>query len=151
MICAMRGFALAVAAAMSLAATALAAGDEPAKPDPNDPALVARGKVAYDQHCASCHGAKLEGQPNWQKRLPNGRMPAPPHGPTGHAWHHSDKQLFDVTKIGPAGLIPGYRSDMPGFKEILSDAEIWAVLSYIESTWPPEIRERQRRMNAGKP
>ena len=33
---------------------------------------LAFGKAVYDQHCASCHGAKLEGQPNWRKPLPNG-------------------------------------------------------------------------------
>ena len=118
--------------------------------NPEDPAFIARGKAVYGQHCASCHGARLEGQPNWRHRLPNDRVPAPPHDPTGHTWHHSDKQLFDMTKIGPAGLLPGYQSDMPGFKDVLSDADIWAVLSYIESTWPPEIRARQQRMNAGK-
>jgi mono/diheme cytochrome c family protein len=73
-------------------------------------------------------------------------MAAPPHDPTGHTWHHSDKQLFDMTKLGPAALLPGYQSDMPGFKDKLSDADIWAVLSYIESTWPPNIRNRQQRM-----
>ena len=56
------------------------ADDEPTKPDPNDPSVVARGKVVYAEQCASCHGANLEGQPNWRHRLPNGRMPAPPHG-----------------------------------------------------------------------
>jgi mono/diheme cytochrome c family protein len=123
------------------------ASDGPAKADPNDAALISRGKVVYAEQCASCHGASLEGQPDWRHRLPNNRMPAPPHDATGHTWHHSDKQLFDMTKIGPAGLVPGYQSDMPGFKDILSDADIRAVLSYIESTWPAEIRERQQRMN----
>src|SRR5207253_3503790 len=108
----------------------LAADDEPTQPDPDNATLVARGKGVYDQQCASCHGATLEGQPNWRKRLPNGRMPAPPHDATWHTWHHSDKQLFDMTKIGPAGLVPGYQSDMPGFKDMLSDADIWAVLSF---------------------
>jgi mono/diheme cytochrome c family protein len=120
---------------------------EPTAPDPNDPNLVARGKAIYAEHCASCHGANLEGQPNWRHRLPNGRMPAPPHDPVGHTWHHSDKQLFDMTKFGPGALVPGYQSDMPGFKDKLSDADIWAVLSYIESMWPADIRERQQRMN----
>ena len=115
-------------------------------PDPNDANLVARGKVVYAEHCASCHGANLQGQPDWRHHLPNGRMPAPPHDPTGHTWHHSDKQLFDMTKFGPGALVPGYQSDMPGFKDKLRDADIWAVLSYIESTWPADIHERQQRM-----
>ena len=118
----------------------------PTAPDPNDPKLAARGKVVYAEHCASCHGANLEGQSNWRKRLPNGRLPAPPHDATGHTWHHSDKQLFDMTKVGPGALVPGYQSDMPGFNDNLSDADIWAVLSYIESTWPADIRAKQQRM-----
>ena len=40
----------------------------------------------------------------------------------------SDKGLFDLTKFGPAALVPGYESDMPGFSDKLSDADIWAVL-----------------------
>jgi mono/diheme cytochrome c family protein len=148
---AVRWLALGIAVAMSWRAASLLAGDDWTKADPDDPALVGRGKAVYAEQCASCHGAKLEGQPNWRHRLPNGRMPAPPHDATGHTWHHSDKQLFDMTKIGLAGLVAGYQSDMPGFEDKLSDADIWAVLSYIESTWPPEIRQRQMRMNASRP
>jgi len=124
---------------------------EPAAADSNDPKLIADGKVVYDEQCASCHGAKLEGQPNWRQRLPNGRLPAPPHDATGHTWHHSDKQLFDLTKLGPGALVSDYESDMPGFGDKLSDADIWAVLSYIESTWPADIRAKQQRMNERKP
>jgi len=119
---------------------------EPIAPDPNDAQLVARGKAVYEEQCARCHGSNLEGQPDWRHRLPNGRMPTPPHDPTGHTWHHSDKQLFDMTKVGPGALVPGYQSDMPGFKDKLSDADIWAVLSYIESKWPADIRAKQQRM-----
>ena len=125
----------------------LIANDEPTKPDPNDPTLVARGKVVYSERCASCHGANLEGQPNWRQRLPNGRLPAPPHDVTGHTWHHSDRQLLDMVKNGIAAMMPGYETDMPAYKDALSDTDIWAVLSFIESTWPPNIRERQQRMN----
>jgi cytochrome c5 len=48
-----------------------------------DPQLVA-GKRLYAANCAGCHGAELEGQPDWMKRLPNGRLPAPPHAASGH-------------------------------------------------------------------
>ena len=51
-----------------------------------------------------------------------------------------------MTKNGTAGTVPGYETDMPAYKDILSDADIWAVLSFIESTWPHDIRERQQRI-----
>ena len=125
----------------------VAAQSEVTKADPDDPALVERGNAIYAQHCAACHGANLEGQPNWQKPLPNGHWPAPPHDRTGHTWHHPDKVLFDVTKYGIQAMVPDRESDMAPFKDVLSDGDIWAVISFIESTWPTEIRERQRRMN----
>ena len=123
------------------------AGGEPTKPDPNSRSLVARGKSVYAQQCASCHGANLEGQPNWRDRLPNGRLPAPPHDKTGHTWHRSDKQLFEMVQNGTAGVVRGYESDMPTYRGKLSDADIWEVLSFIQSTWPPDIRERQQRLS----
>jgi mono/diheme cytochrome c family protein len=112
--------------------------------DPADAAQVALGKAVYTERCASCHGVNLEGQPDWQSRKPDGRMPAPPHDATGHTWHHPDDVLFGITKQGIAAYAPpGYESDMPAFAGVLSDQQIWAVLAYIKSTWPPEVRERQ--------
>lgn len=107
------------------------------------PALVALGKDVYDRHCAACHGANLEGQPDWQRRRPDGRMPAPPHDDTGHTWHHPDDVLFGIVKHGlvPPYAPPGYQSDMPAFKDILSDEEIRAVLAFIESRWSPQVLE----------
>lgn len=102
----------------------------------------------YAASCASCHGANLEGQPNWRERRPNGRLPAPPHDVSGHTWHHPDRVLFEITRDGIAAHAPkGYESDMPGFGQTLSDVAIWAVLAYIKSRWPPEIRERQARLS----
>lgn len=115
--------------------------------DADDPRIVALGQSVYREHCASCHGLHLEGQPNWKERMPNGRLPAPPHDPTGHTWHHTDRELFDLTKNGMPGVLPGYQSDMPAFDGVLSDRELWAVLAYIKSTWPKEIRARQERIN----
>jgi mono/diheme cytochrome c family protein len=37
---------------------------------------------------------------------------------------------------------------MPGFGGALSDDEIWAVVAYIKSTWPREIRRAQAETTA---
>ncbi len=98
----------------------------------------------YLKHCASCHGRDLEGEVDWQRRLPDGRMPAPPHDATGHTWHHPDRVLFGIVKEGPVPgkfAPPGHVSNMPAFAGVLTDEEIWAVLDYIKNTWP----ERERR------
>lgn len=116
--------------------------------DPADRRQTETGKRLYAEACASCHGANLEGQPNWQKRLPSGRLPAPPHDASGHTWHHPDIDLFRITKLGPAAYPPGYETDMPAFGAQLGDADIAAILAYIKSTWPPEIRARHDRLNA---
>ena len=106
-------------------------------------AQLALGRTRYAEHCAACHGASLEGQPNWKERSPNGRMPAPPHDATGHTWHHADSDLFLITKKGVEAVVPGYESDMPAFEGVLTDEEIRAVLAYIKGTWPQREREYQ--------
>ena len=56
---------------------------------------------------------------------------------------------ISLTKEGlKAPLAPeGYRSDMPAFAGVLTDAQIGAVLAYIKSTWPAPIRARQQRIS----
>jgi mono/diheme cytochrome c family protein len=115
--------------------------------DPTAPQAVALGERVYREHCAACHGTSLEGQPDWQSRRPGGRLPAPPHDETGHTWHHADEVLFRITKEGVAALVPGYESDMPAYADILTDDEIWAVLAFIKSRWPPAIQARQAEIN----
>ncbi len=116
---------------------------------PENADQVARGRVVYDQHCASCHGDSLQGQPNWRERKADGRLPAPPHDDTGHTWHHSDEQLFRITKLGmnPPLAPVGYESDMPAYGDTLKDEEIWAVLSFIKSTWSTRERANQERID----
>lgn len=132
--------------AVGAAAWSFMAQRDSGRADPDDRARVAHGQTVYEQQCASCHGLRLEGQPSWQSRLPNGRMPAPPHDASGHTWHHSDELLFGMTKEGlvPGKYAPpGYQSDMPAFGSTLPDDDIWAVLAYIKSRWPAEIRRAQ--------
>lgn len=116
--------------------------------DPTNPAKLAIGKEIYEDHCAACHGANLEGQPDWRIRRADGRLPAPPHDANGHTWHHSDDMLFAMVHDGmvPPLAPEGYQSDMPAYGEILSDDEIRAVLAYIQSTWPKEILQARQQM-----
>lgn len=125
------------------------AGDD-AETNGNNRTAVTLGAAAYREHCVACHGERLEGQPKWRVRFPDGRLPPPPppHDATGHTWHHPDQHLFDIVKFGTAALVGGdYNTDMAAFGDRLSDQEIWAVLAYIKSQWPEEIRSRQARMN----
>jgi mono/diheme cytochrome c family protein len=116
--------------------------------DPGNAEQVALGKEIYTAQCASCHGIRLQGQPDWRARLPTGRLPAPPHDSSGHTWHHPDSQLFAMTKHGIEPFAPkGYESDMPAFGGVLDDAEIAAVLAYIKSRWPQDIRQRHDAVN----
>jgi len=116
---------------------------------PDNREQIAAGEKIYAANCAACHGAKLEGEPNWRVRKDSGRLPAPPHDATGHTWHHSDEHLFGIVKDGLTAYAPaGYATDMPAFKGILSDAEIHAVLAYIKSSWPQDIKDHHRQISA---
>lgn len=111
----------------------------------DDPQQVAQGKRVYQRFCSECHGADLQGQEDWRKRKDNGRLPAPPHDETGHTWHHPDQMLFGIIKNGlvSPNAPEGYVSDMPAWGGTLADDDIWAVLAYIQSRWPPQLRKQQ--------
>lgn len=113
-----------------------------------DPQTVARGQAHYVTHCARCHGANLEGQKGWETRRPDGTVPAPPQDASGHTWQHPDRQIFDYIKLG-GGIFSkrGERSEMPGFGADLSDPEIWALIAFIKSRWPEDVRASQLRAN----
>lgn len=118
-------------------------------PDYRNAEFAAAGEALYRQHCASCHGADLAGEADWRERDADGYLPAPPHDETGHTWHHPTGQLFQITKFGTETLVgDGYKSNMGGFGDILSDEEIHAVLAFIKSTWPSRIIERHDQMDA---
>ena len=100
----------------------------------------------YQEYCASCHGVNLEGQANWRSRNEDGTLPAPPHDETGHTWHHETEMLFEYTKLGgqvtlEAVGVKNFTSGMPAFGDVLTDEQIWEVLSFIRSTWPQHIQD----------
>jgi len=104
----------------------------------------------YAQHCAACHGARGEGQPNWWKAGPNGRLPAPPLDATGHAWQHADAELTELLTEGMATVAgPDYQTDMPAYGGRLSAPEIAALVGWMKSLWPPGTRALQESLNPG--
>jgi len=124
-------------------------GADSAIREPVDPGLLRQGAEIYAQNCASCHGADLEGEPDWQTDNTDRTLKAPPHNETGHTWHHADELLFRVTKYGTAKAIglENFKSNMPAFEGTLSDAEIIAVFSWIKDQWPEDIRAQHDMVN----
>ena len=123
--------------------------------DPIAPQEVAKrdvltvGESVYASNCASCHGADLEGQANWQTPNDDGTFRSPPHDESGHTWHHPDSYLLDRIRNGTQGLDANMQalSNMPAYAEQLTDAEIEAVLTFIKSRWPEAIQVQQAAMN----
>lgn len=109
------------------------------------------GRQLYVANCGQCHGASLEGQANWNRPGPTGRMPAPPHDASGHTWHHSDKQLARIILDGLAAFAPGYKSDMLPFRGRLTEAQVGLILAYLRDSWPQREREYQQARTAQDP
>ena len=142
--------AIAVIAIAILVALSWNTSEQPASEDlPIMPEIVdlSQGATLYAENCAACHGAELEGQPDWRSPGPDGILPAPPHDDTGHTWHHSDSVLYNYTALGGNEVMARmglpFDSGMPGFADILTPQEILNILAYIQSTWPDRIQEMQ--------
>lgn len=114
-------------------------------------AVGSDGSALYAEHCAACHGANLEGQPNWRVPNPDGTLPAPPHDDSGHTWHHPDDMLRTYTRLGGQEAlrlmgVTGVTSAMPGFGDALDGTQIESILNFIKSRWSPRSREHQRKI-----
>ena len=102
---------------------------------------ISKGEAVYRQYCQGCHGIKAIGQ---EPENPNGGLNdenqyiAPALNGKGHTWHHPTVFLFQQIKNRKVNK----SSPMPPFSDILSDEEINAVIAYIKSLWPEDIRKR---------
>ena len=107
-----------------------------------DAALLARGHLAFDIHCAVCHGVLGDGQSqvalNMSLRRP----------PSLHEYRDvADGYVFRVVTQG-FGLMPSYAGE-------LSTEDRWAVVAYVRALQlsqhanlddvPPDVRERLGR------
>ena len=119
---------------------------------PLDPELLEAGRHVYAKHCASCHGARAEGTPNWEQPDAQGELPAPPHDAEGHTWKHSDAMLYRIVMRGwrdPFNKTE--RLTMPGFSGVLSPREVRAVITYLKTLWTPEQRRFQQEESRDQP
>lgn len=112
--------------------------------DWQDEVLVAQGHKLYRENCAFCHGDSLEGQAGWDGDFPSGNRPALPLDGSAPIWRLSDDDIFDVVKYGGQPFSPrSYKNNMPGFEIQLADPGIWALVAFMKSRWPEDIRQRQ--------
>lgn len=105
---------------------------------------LAAGARVYAAQCAACHGARGEGQPQWDRPDASGEMPAPPHDRDGHTWKHSDSMLYRIVSKGwrdPFNKTA--RLTMPAFGQVLSPSETRDVIAYLKTLWTPEQRSFQ--------
>lgn len=125
----------------------------PVRPEPAASAEeVAHGKEVYEQNCASCHGAKGDGQGMCSAFL----IPRPRNFTTAHFRLRStptgnlptDDDLFRVVSLGVVG------TPMPPWKWLLNDADRWAVVQYLKTFSPRFLdpsEDRKTLVDLGTP
>ena len=105
--------------------------------------MIAKGKIAYENNCVSCHQVNLVGAKNWKGLDEDGHRKAPPLNGTGHTWHHDDATLHNIIKYGLNKLVKNYEGKMLGFEHKLRDKDIDSILSYMKSFWPTNTYQQQ--------
>lgn len=107
-----------------------------------------KGARLYMTNCQSCHGdARGEGRVLF----------VPSHGPDGHTWRHSDRNLADIIMNGSDAVhemmrqminVPEDRPRMPAWRDILSQEDVRAIITHIKTFWTEEQRRFQRETPA---
>ena len=88
---------------------------------------VANGRKAFGSYCMVCHG--LDGQ-NTGVPFADRMAPPVPSLASESVQKYTDGQLHSIIQNGI------YPSGMPAAKGILSDEEIWAIVTYIRHLPP---------------
>jgi cbb3-type cytochrome c oxidase subunit III len=94
-------------------------------PVPGNAESIDAGKKLYQRHCAGCHGPKGKG--DGSLALSGGT----PSDLTDETWEYgsTDGEIFVVIRDGTS-------SDMQGYKEKLTDRQIWQIIHFIRSIGP---------------
>jgi high-affinity iron transporter len=91
---------------------------------PNAPLDLDRGKILYNQNCASCHGATGLGDGPGSTGSP---IPVPPIGSASQAPDLTPTLAYNVVTVGVRG------TPMPEFGNTLTPQDRWNVINYIYS------------------
>ena len=99
-------------------------------PIPSDAASIEEGRKIYARNCASCHGPGGKG--DGSMALAGGT----PSDLTDDKWDHgsSDGEIFVVIRDGVS-------ADMEGYKDKLSEKQIWQVINFIRSLGPKQDKK----------
>lgn len=91
-------------------------------PEPDNAETVEAGRKIYQRNCAGCHGPGGKG--DGSMALSGGT----PSDLTDDVWDHgsSDGEIFVV-------IHDGVSADMQGYKDKLTDKQIWQVIRFIRS------------------
>lgn len=96
-------------------------------PVPADAASIEDGRKAYVRYCASCHGPRGKG--DGSMALSGGT----PSNLTDEDWDHgsTDGEIFIVIRDGVS-------NDMEGYKDRLSEKQMWNLINYLRSIGPKQ-------------
>ena len=96
-------------------------------PIPSDAASIEEGRKVYSRNCAPCHGPSGKGDGGMAL---GGSTPA---DLTDDKWDHgsTDGEIFVVIRDGVS-------ADMEGYKDKLTEKQIWQVINFIRSIGPKD-------------
>jgi mono/diheme cytochrome c family protein len=100
--------------------------DYAGKTNPLGSEAVAAGQTLYEERCSSCHGPSGAGDGAAAAALDP--KPAPLKDSIDAA---GDDYIF--WRIAEGGSMAPFNSSMPGQKGILTDEQIWQVVTYIKT------------------
>lgn len=110
--------------AMLLALSGCEPGEVAVPPGFDTPQARARGRELFVEHCAICHGEHADG------RGPRrGSLSPPPANFRDPSWSARSRPAatFATVRDGRPG------TPMPAWKAVLSEPEIWELVSYLHS------------------
>ena len=94
---------------------------------PSAPRTPSAGQLVFVERCQICHGVEGRG------------LIGPPLNATGHAYEHTDDNLFRTITRGTA-------AGMPSWRDGLSPNEVRQVIAYLKTLWTDQQRDFQTRV-----